>query len=264
MDAILFSANPSMVEMDDAMNHLENHKELYWSIGVPIIGDKFSFPIFGFIHLSGSQVEYRALISDIIPFSPKHYDDPAVKPEAWRQRWKEEQTAHAWKSTIVMTEIVPFSFDTYRVEKFGGGLITHPPQGYVRVIPPNQPRESSLALPSRDPIDERNLGNFVVQQLDAIETGLCLISREVPTPAGRLDLLCQDALGNYVVVELKKSRGTDQVIGQILRYMGWVKEKYPTVNVRGIVIVGKIDETLRYALKAAPSIEAKEFKLSIQ
>ena len=49
-------------------------------------------------------------------------------------------------SGLVMTEIVPFSFDTKRFEKYGGGLVTHPPQRYVRVIPPNQPPETAPAV----------------------------------------------------------------------------------------------------------------------
>jgi hypothetical protein len=70
--------------------------------------------------------------------------------------------------------------------------------------------------------------------------------------------------GNFVVVELKKTKGADQVVGQILRYMGWVREEHPDSTVRGIIIVGKKDESLRYALKATTGIEAKEFKISIK
>ena len=162
-----------------------------------------------------------------------------------------------------MTEIVPFSFDTYLFEKSSGGLIEHPPEAYVNVLPPNQSPKSSPTLTSRVSIAEKNLEDFVVQQLDKIEAGLCLIKRQLHTPAGRLGLLCQDTLGNYVVVELKKTQGTDQVIGQILRYMGWVTEAYPQKNVRGIVIVGKKDDALRYAIKAAPNVEAKEFTVNI-
>ena len=116
-----------------------------------------------------------------------------------------------------MTEIVPFSFDTYQFEKYGGGLVTHPPQRYVRVMPPNQPRETAPAQPLRISIAEKNLEDFVVQQLDEIEPGLHLVGRQLSTPAGRLDLFCQDVHGYYVVVELKKTQGTDQVVGQILR-----------------------------------------------
>jgi RecB family endonuclease NucS len=112
-------------------------------------------------------------------------------------------------------------------------------------------------------IAERNLEDFVVQQLDVVEIGLRLIERQKSTPAGRLDLLCRDARGNYVVVELKKTRGTDQVVGQLLRYMGWAKGEYPQAKVRGIIIVDKKDDALRYAISAVPDVEAKEFKLSI-
>ena len=262
-DAILFSANPSMVDVDDARRHLEDHKELYWTVGFPIAKDQFSFPIFGFIHISGGQVEYRALVNDIVPFSANHYEDSSWKPAAWRERWKNDPDERAWKNSLVMTEISPFSFETYQFEKYGGGLITHPPQGYVRVIPPNQPPELGPTQPSRISLAEKNLEDFVVQQLNEIEPGLSLVERQLSTPAGRLDLFCRDLNGNYVVVELKKTHGTDQVVGQILRYMGWVREAYPESTVRGIIIVGKKDDALRYALKATSGIEAKEFKLSI-
>ena len=45
--------------------------------------------------------------------------------------------------------------------------------------------------------------------------------------------------------------------------MGWAKGEYPTAKVRGIIIVGKKDDALQFAINAAPDIEAKEFTLSI-
>lgn len=39
-------------------------------------------------------------------------------------------------------------------------------------------------------------------------------------------------------------QGTDQVVGQILRYMGWVKETHRTEKVRGIIIVGRKEQAL--------------------
>jgi restriction system protein len=188
-----------------------------------------------------------------------------VKPESFRQNWQNNAASYRnrFNNVLVMTEIVPFSFDTYRFQKSGGGLIEHAPEAYVRILPPNQSPDSSPPQPSPVSLAEKNLEDFVVQQLHKIEPGLCLVERQPHTPAGRLDLLCQDALGNYVVVELKKTKGTDQVIGQILRYMGWVTEAYPQTNVRGIVIVGKKDDALLYALKAIPNVEAKEFSVNI-
>jgi hypothetical protein len=46
--------------------------------------------------------------------------------------------------------------------------------------------------------------------------------------------------------------------------MGWVKQTYPEKDVRGIVIVGRKDEALDYAISAVPGIQAREFKLSIE
>jgi hypothetical protein len=272
MDAILFSANPNMVTVDDAIRHLADHKELYWEVGFRIDPDKFSFPIYGFMHISGGQVEYRVTIRDIVQFSPAHYEDEAlaaqVKPQPWLREWRENVNStrsHPWKNALVITEIVPFSYDTCLFEKSDGTRVTKAPESYVRVLPPDHAPQSlpSVVPTPRRPLAERNLEDFVVQQLETIEPGLHLVERQLSTPAGRLDLLCKDTNGNYVVVELKRMQGSDQVVGQILRYMGWVKEFHHTENVRGIIVVGKKDPTLKYAVMAAPNVLAKEFKLLI-
>jgi hypothetical protein len=277
MDAILFSANPSMVTVDDAIRHLADHDELYWEVGFRIAKNGFSYLMVGFMHVSGGQVEYRVSIRDIVPFSTDHYENSnlaeRVKPEPWLREWKEninDVRSHPWKNALVMTEIVPFSYDTYSFYKYDGTLVRVPPQGYVRVLPPSHAAERRSVRPVRGrstdgpSLAERNLEDFIVHQLEAIEPGLHLVKRQLSTPAGRLDLLCKDADGNYVVVELKRTQGTDQVIGQVLRYMGWLREAHPTEKVRGIVIVAKKDQALSYALMAVPNVQVKEFKLLIE
>jgi len=49
-----------------------------------------------------------------------------------------------------------------------------------------------------------------VQRLDEVEQGLHLVER-LRTAAGRLDLFARRD-GNYVVVELKREQGTEQVM----------------------------------------------------
>jgi len=125
-------------------------------------------------------------------------------------------------------------------------------------------QKASLApINQRRPLAEHNLEDFVLLQLDEIEPGLQLIKRQLSTAAGRLDILCQDRFGWYVVVELKRDQGTDQFVGQILRYIGWVQENYSTDKVRGIIIVGKKDNIMSYAVKAVSNIQVKEFRLTI-
>jgi hypothetical protein len=289
MNAILFSANPNMVNMDDAIRHLANHDELYWEVGFLVGGktaQEFSYPILGFIHISGSQVEYRAFIRDILPFSSEHYENrnlaERVKPDPWRREWEENRNgvrSYPWKTVLVMTRIEPFSHDTYAFQKIDGTRIQGPPRSYIRVIPPEgvlpgpkhtpqgvlseKPDSVCSPMQRRPKLAEHNLEEFVVQQLEAIEPGLRLVKRQLSTPAGRLDLLCKDTAGNFVVVELKRDQGTDQAVGQILRYMGWVRTEYRTDKVRGIIVVAKRGRALSFAMRAAPNVEVKEFRLSI-
>ena len=63
------------------------------------------------------------------------------------------------------------------------------------------------------------------------------------------------------MVELKKTQGTDQVVGQTLRYMGWVREEYPENKVRGVIIVPKKDEALRYALNATSGRRSQRIQI---
>ncbi len=283
MDAILFSANPRRVQVKDAIDHLINHGELYWEVGFSIKRKEFSFPIFGYIHICGNQVKYIATIKDIIPFSPSHYEDEIlsreIKPAVWIREWKYNINSckyYPWKNALIITKIESFSFNTYQIEKFKGGPVRHPPQGYIRVLPPTITNQSFISEKVNDDIfhkqfvyekpslAERNLEDFVITQLQKIEPELILIDRQLVTQAGRLDILCRDKEGWYVVIELKKYLGTDQVVGQILKYIGWVQDFYKTNKVRGIIIVGKKDIALSYAVKAVQNIQVKEFKLSIE
>jgi hypothetical protein len=276
VDAILISARQGMVDVDDAVRHLAEHTKLSWSVGFPIVTSRFRFPILGFIHVTARQVEYRATIEKIIPFDPTHYDDPALKPETWRREWKasfSEGRAHPFRNELIMTRIDPFSCETTSFRKYGGGSVTIAPMGFTRVLEPDpeatgvanhesSPPESESydsLLMRRRPVAERHIEQIVLHHLEDIEPGLTLVGQQLTTSVGRLDLLCKDASGTYVVLEIKRTQGTDQVVGQILRYMGWVMEtKGPA---RRIIIVQSSDPRLSSAIRAATNIQIKEFRM---
>lgn len=79
---------------------------------------------------------------------------------------------------------------------------------------------------------------------------------------GRIDLLCEDASsGALVVVELKKGRQSDDVVGQLARYMGWVKENLAEGRaVEGVVLAPAADERLRYAAMAIPGVRLLRYE----
>jgi hypothetical protein len=50
------------------------------------------------------------------------------------------------------------------------------------------------------------------------------------------------------VIELKRDRVPDKTIGQILRYMGWIKQNLTTGGkVRGIIVGQRLSDKLIYA-----------------
>jgi hypothetical protein len=63
--------------------------------------------------------------------------------------------------------------------------------------------------------------------------------------------------GDWVVIELKKGHESDRVVGQLLRYMGWILKHKATAGekVRGIIITGMADDRIKYAVSAIEGIE---------
>ena len=91
--------------------------------------------------------------------------------------------------------------------------------------------------------------------------------RQFPTDIGVIDFLATDTSSNgIVVIELKKGRSSDKVLGQCQRYMGWVLEHLamPGQNVTAIIIAPDWDVRLEYALKVAPKVEMLRYRLHFQ
>lgn len=118
---------------------------------------------------------------------------------------------------------------------------------------------------------ESDLRDFLSLNLTIIESGLHLYEDEgirgVEFPAGGrfIDLLAIDRQNNYVVIELKVSKGYDRVIGQLLRYMAWIEtnQSEPGQKVRGIIIAREISDDLHLATSKIPDVELFEYDLSV-
>lgn len=118
---------------------------------------------------------------------------------------------------------------------------------------------------------EKDLQNFLAKNLSLIEMSLRLYEEEGITglefPVGGrfIDILALDADNNYVIVELKVSKGYDRVVGQVLRYMAWIKKHHaePSQQVRGIIVAREISEDLLLACSSIGNIELFEYQLSV-
>lgn len=87
---------------------------------------------------------------------------------------------------------------------------------------------------------------------------------EYQTDVGPIDLLAVDANQNFVVLELKLRDGPDKALGQILRYMGWVKtHKSGDKTVSGVILASQITEKLKYAATQVPHVGLMEYRLAM-
>jgi len=91
-------------------------------------------------------------------------------------------------------------------------------------------------------------GYELYREKDGQVTGELYDTRAV----GQIDLLYQNNSGDFLVIELKRTEDTsDSAVGQIARYLGWVKNnRSKEGKVEGILVARSASEELKYAVKA--------------
>ena len=93
------------------------------------------------------------------------------------------------------------------------------------------------------------------------------VGKQYETDAGRLDILAVSKdKKRLLVIELKRGRTSDVVVGQLLRYMGYAKEELAEdgQSVEGVVIGLEDDQKLRWAIAAVPSIRFYRYQISFK
>lgn len=122
---------------------------------------------------------------------------------------------------------------------------------------------------------EKQLEDFIIHNWDKTDFGKKydliieegeLLSQQYRTDIGPIDILVRDKITkSYVVIELKRNQTSDDTVGQLARYMGWIKENKGG-DVKGIIIAGEYDRKLDFALKVLTNVEVflyqVDFKLN--
>lgn len=123
---------------------------------------------------------------------------------------------------------------------------------------------------------EMHLEDFLVQnwrntelgkKYDIFEEDGELVGQQYPSDTGEIDILAiSKNKKELLVVELKKGRVSDIVIGQLQRYMGYVKEELAEKGqtVRGVIIAFEDDVRLRRALAVTQNIDFYTYKVSFK
>jgi len=94
-----------------------------------------------------------------------------------------------------------------------------------------------------------------------------MIGQQYPSDTGPLDVLAiSKDRKELLVVELKRGRASDSVVGQIQRYMGYVQSELAEEGqtVRGVIIALEADRRIEQALKVAPNIDFYRYQVSFE
>lgn len=143
----------------------------------------------------------------------------------------------------------------------------------------NQPTITTTDNTVEDPTVfalEKHLEDFLVKNWKYTELGKNydiyeeegeLVGQQYPSDTGALDILAiSKDKSTLLVVELKKGRVSDNVVGQIQRYMGFVKEELaePGQIVKGVIIGLEDDIRIRRALAVTQNIEFYKYQVSFK
>jgi RecB family endonuclease NucS len=91
---------------------------------------------------------------------------------------------------------------------------------------------------------EAHLQALLAEHCDVLGEGWSLVRREYPTDIGPVDLLCRDADGVHVAVEIKR-RGEIDGVEQLTRYLGRLERDPLLRPVRGVLAAQQITPQAR-------------------
>lgn len=123
---------------------------------------------------------------------------------------------------------------------------------------------------------EKHLEDFLVKnwkqtdlgkKYDIYEEDGELVGQQYNTDTGPIDILAiSKNKKTILVIELKKGRTSDVVIGQVQRYMGYVKEELlePGQEVHGLIIGLSADTRLRRALSVCSNIDFYRYQIDFK
>jgi endonuclease len=96
---------------------------------------------------------------------------------------------------------------------------------------------------------------------EAVEDGLTLVRREWPTEIGPVDLMCREADGGWVAVEIKRV-GTIEAVEQLCRYLECIRADPARAGCRGILAAQSVKPQAR-ALAEARGLRWVEVDLEL-
>ena len=190
-----------------------------------------------------------------------------------------------WDTPKLVEDFVPYltfiENKEYWYTYFQGGVRQITEEDYLTIIGKRKPSLVDQITTTKDIESqsefalESHLEEFIYQNWESIDWGSEIKlyqsdeqdGRQFPAGTWSIDFLAHNNENNdLVVIELKRGKTSDATVGQILRYINWLKENIAEddQNVRGIIIAGSVDDALKYTVMGNKDIEVKTYKVDFK
>jgi restriction system protein len=183
--------------------------------------------------------------------------------------WKGSISKDDMSPTLASTAGVPmtvFQLEAHAAELTTLTQLADPGQPVVQVISAEVQEQLAFQM-------EKQLEDFLVHNWASTSLGReydiytedgQLVGQQYPSDTGPMDILAiSKDRSRLLVVELKRGRASDAVVGQIQRYMGFVQGELlePGQSVEGVIIAQDDDPRIRRALSVAQNIRFMKYRV---
>lgn len=112
---------------------------------------------------------------------------------------------------------------------------------------------------------EKDLKNVLLLNINNLFPKYKIFAEEFFIEGKRIDVLLENLDDKHLLaVELKAGLAGREVFGQISSYLGMLMDKFPKRIIKGVIIAGEIDNSLRKACKTNPNIKTMSYSIILK
>jgi restriction system protein len=212
---------------------------------------------------------YSCYIGEVI--SEYYYEKDTILPHKRKVKWFEKLIEKSEMSESLSTQAWLIG-TVHNITKLGNEIenfIENKGSPILKVTDPTIESPEYFAM-------EKHLEEFLIENWTQTEFGKNytiweedgeLVGQQYETDTGPIDILAiSKDKKTILVIELKKGKASDAVVGQIQRYMGYVQEELSENNqeVKGAIVALNDDKKLQRALVVTKNIEFYKYKINFQ
>jgi endonuclease len=199
------------------------------------------------------QVDYAGKLTAHLPMAPRllvvkadgsvsvHADDKAYKPLNWMSapctltvRVASDELA------VATTDIDEAVAEVWEVRNTSGDTL----QIAIAEVLHDSSHDLGLDPGLQKDGVEKHLQALLAENPSALGEGWTLVQREYYTPIGPVDLVCRDANGGYVAIEVKR-RGEIDGVEQLTRYLELMRREPRFATLSGVLAAQQVKPQAR-------------------